>query len=400
MQFNLRKWIGTSSNRFKNIFFLSGIIILVAFITESLHFSDSDTRDDTPFNHEFRAYPVPLPDSMSFAGEKVPMNRLGVKEGLEQEMLVNTYWQSQTMLIMKRAHRYFPLIQSILRKDSIPDDFKYLALAESALSYKVSNAGAAGFWQLMKSTAKAYGLTINKDIDERYNLVKSTEAACRYFNEAYSELHNWTLVAASYNMGLAGVEKEIQYEKENSYYDLSLNLETSRYVYRILALKQLITHPEQYGYFLKKSDLYNFIPTYTVEVDSTVNSLADFAQQKGVSYHTLKFFNPWLINTKLQNPEKKTYVITLPQPNIKFEELGEHIVFGDSSMTASAKIEASGSKKDTTQPKIVVHVVMPGETIEGIANQYCVSVERLRAWNNISDTVVVKPRDELMIFVK
>lgn len=400
MQFNLRKWPGSFSNRFKNIFFLSGIIILVAFITEALHFSDSDTHDDTPFNREFRAYPVPLPDSMSFAGERVPMSRLGVKEAFEQEMLVNTYWQSQTMLIMKRAHRYFPLIESILRKDSIPDDFKYLALAESALGYKVSNAGAAGFWQLMKSTAKAYGLTINKDIDERYNLVKSTEAACRYFNDAHSELHNWTLVAASYNMGLAGIEREIQNEKENNYYDLALNLETSRYIYRILTLKQLVTHPTQYGYFLNKSDLYNYIPTYTVEVDSTVNSLADFAQQKGVSYHTLKFFNPWLINSKLQNPEKKTYVITLPQPNISFEELGEHIVFGDSSATASAKTQDSTTCKDTVQPKIIVHVVMPDETIESIAKQYHVSVERLRAWNNLNDSVVVKYRDELMIFVK
>lgn len=400
MQFNLRKWISSFSNRFKNIFFLSGVIILVAFITESLHFSESDTHDDTPFNHEFRAYPVPLPDSISFAGEDVPMNHLGVKEGLEQEMLVNTYWQSQTMLIMKRAHRYFPLIESILKQDSIPDDFKYLALAESGLGYKVSNAGAAGFWQLMKSTAKAYGLTINKDVDERYNLVKSTEAACRYFNDAYSELHNWTLVAASYNMGLAGIEREIQNEKENNYYNLSLNLETSRYIYRILAFKQLLTHPEEYGYFLKKSDLYNYIPTYTVEVDSSISSLADFAQQKGLSYHTLKFFNPWLINSKLQNPENKTYVITLPQPNISFKELGENIVFNDSTATASVAAKQSNTAKDSLQPKIIVHIVMPGETVESIAKQYHVPVERLRAWNNISDSIVVKYRDELMIFVK
>jgi len=397
MWLNPKKISPAFYKRFKNILFLAGCIITTVFVTEALHSSVSASNDDTPFNQNLKTYPVPLPDTMSFAGESVPMNHLGIREGLEQEMLINTYWQSQGVLMLKRAHRYFPEIERILEKNSIPPDFKYLALAESAFSYKSSPAGAVGFWQMMKGTAEAYHLEINKEVDERYNLEKSTEAACRYFKDAYQELHNWTLVAASYNMGIAGVERELQYEKENSYYDLSLNLETSRYVYRILSLKQFVLYPSMYGYYLKKKDYYEPVPSYTVTVDSTLYSLADYAQKNGISYHVLKFLNPWLINDKLSNPEKRPYLITLPQKNIPFAELGEYMDYSD-SIPCNSPSKVCAIKPDSLQPHVIVHVIAPGETIDSVAKQYNVPVNRLRIWNSIPDTVKPKEKDEIMIF--
>jgi len=397
MRLNWRKWFNTFSHRYTNTFFLTGTVIVVMLITEALHFSQGISSNDTPFNQTFKVYPVPLPDSMNFAGEKVPMSRLGVREGLEQEMLLNTYFQSQSMVMLKRVHRYFPVIEDILREQGIPDDFKYLALAESAFSYKVSPVGAVGFWQIMKPTAEDYGLEVNKEIDERYNLEKSTRAACNYFKDAYKVLHNWTLVAASYNMGMAGIEKEVLNEKENNYYDLALNLETSRYIFRILALKQFVSYPSLYGYFLKKNDYYMPVPSYTVTVDSTINSLADFAKAKGISYHTLKFLNPWLVNSKLDNPLKHSYIITLPKTDVCFGELGENIVYTDDAN------DTSGTAKkaiDTVQPRIIVHIIKGNETLDSVAQEYNVTVQQLRIWNAIPDTLRLKPRDEIMIFIK
>lgn len=383
--------------KIKNTLFFLGSLILLAFIIEGLSYSSNISPENSGFHESFKVYSVPLPDTMSFCGEKVPMNHLGVREALEQEFLINTYWQSQGVLMLKRAHRYFPIIQDVLRKNSIPDDFKYVALAESAFSYKVSPVGAVGFWQMMKSTAEAYGLEINKEVDERYNLERSTQAACKYFKEAYAQFHNWTLAAASYNMGMAGLSKELEKEKEADYYDLSLNLETSRYVYRILALKEFLRVPEVYGYCLKKSDLYDEIPTYTIAVDSSINSLADFAAKHGISFHTLKFLNPWLMNDRLPNPTGKAYAINLPRRDTPFAELGENIIYSDSMPHVEV---ASSAKVDSLQQGIVVHIVTPGETLESIARQYNTTEQQLRTWNSLNDTIKVKPRDEIMIFEK
>ncbi len=408
----------------KSILYAAGIMVLIVLLIETLSFSKNLTTDDIPFNQRFKVYDVPLPDTMNFAGEEVPMNHLGVKEGMEQEILVNTYWQSQSLLMLKRSSRYFPVIERVLKKYSIPDDFKFLAMAESGFGYKVSPAGAAGFWQLMKSTALAYNLKINKEVDERYNLERSTEAACSYFKDAYDVFHNWTLVAASYNMGIEGLRKDVERERESNYYNLSLNLETSRYIYRILALKQLTAHPDWYGYYLNKADYYQPLPTYTITVDSTV-VLASLAENYGINFHTLKFFNPWLMSDKLNNTGGTEYVITLPRKNVPFEELGEDIVYNDSLESvqplntggnAKTEVEIDSAKvtpaqcsvksitgastPDTSEPKIIVHIVQSGETIECLAEKFRVTVDQIRAWNNISDTLIIKPGDELMMFVK
>jgi len=249
---------------------------------------------------------------LDFAGEKVPMAYFDVKENLDRELLVNTYWQSQTLLFIKRANRYFPLIENILREHEIPDDFKYIALAESGLTYAVSPAGAVGFWQFLPGTAKEYGLEVNNEVDERYHLKKSTEAACRYFKESYAKYHSWTLAAASYNNGRKGLDKQINRQEQTDFYDLLLNEETSRYIYRLLAFKLILNQPDKYGFHFRAEDLYPPIPTQTVKVDSGIHSMVAFAHHFNLNYRMLKYFNPWLRETYLSNKEGKVYELDIP----------------------------------------------------------------------------------------
>lgn len=386
--------------RIKNILPGALLFALLALIVEFLNFSTSGISETKSFNQNYKVLPVPLPDTMNFAGEPVPMNHLGIRENLEQEMLVNIYWQSQTMLDLKRANRYFPEIEKILKKNGVPDDFKYLAMAESGFTYKTSPAGAAGFWQILKSTAVANGLEVEKDIDERYNLEKSTEAACMYFKQAYQQFHNWTLVAASYNMGMGGVAKAIAFQKQDNYYDLGLNTETSRYIYRILALKEIYSNPEKFGFYIKPSDLYPLIPTVQVTVDSTIENLADFALNMHVNYRILKILNPWLLSSSLPDPQKETYTIYLPKTDATFVDLGENIVYNDTAANKfnQCLMDTSAKVQNQCSPKIIVHFVKQDETVETIAKKYNVSPEQLRSWNSLTDTSSLRTNDEIIIF--
>lgn len=380
------------------LYLLGGFLLLI--LVELFGFSQNPANEKSDFNQYYKVFQVPLPDTIRFSGEPVPMNVLGIRENIDQEILVNAYWQSQIMLMMKRSNRYFPRIVKILNKDSVPEDFKYLALAESGFSYKVSSAGAAGFWQLMKNTAEAYGLFINKDVDERYNLEKSTDAACQFFKESYHHLHNWTLVAASYNMGLAGIEREIKMQGESSYYNLGLNSETSRYIYRVLALKEIMQYPHKYGFYLKNSDLYPSLPLNNYTLDSSVSDLADFAKSLHSNYRILKIFNPWLLSNRLSAPgEGLSYIITLPKNNICFNDLGENITIGDSVENISHAPDSTEVKNKTSGENTVIHIVKPGETLQSIAKEYKVSVERIESWNSINDTMTINPGFEIMIFI-
>jgi len=386
--------------RIKNILPGAFLFVLLVLMVEFLNFSTSGINENNSFNQNYKVLPVPLPDTMNFAGEQVPMNHLGIRENLEQEMLVNIYWQSQTLLALKRANRYFPEIEKILKKNGIPADFKYLALAESGFSYKASPAGAAGFWQILKSTAMANGLEVGKEIDERYNLEKSTESACTYFKQAYEEFHNWTLVAASYNMGMGGVAKAIAFQKQGTYYDLGLNTETSRYIYRILALKEIQSNPEKFGFYIKPSELYPLIPTIQVTVDSSITNLADYAISMHVNYRILKILNPWLLSSSLPNPEKETYTISLPKTDATFVDLGENIVYNDttSGKVSQCLIDTSSKIQNLCSSKTIVHFVKQGETIETIAKKYNVSIEQVRSWNSLSDTSALRINDEIILF--
>ena len=204
-------------------------------------------------------------------------------------------------------------MEPILKKNGVPDDFKYLCLIESGLMNVVSPAGATGFWQILKTTGQEYGLEINSNVDERYDVAKSTEAACKYLKEAHDKYGNWTLAAASYNMGINGVERQLERQKVNNYYDLLLNAETSRYVFRIIAAKEILEHPTKYGFHFRLKDLYLPPETYTVKVDTAISDLALFAEQHGVNYKILKIFNPWLRETHLNNKSRKLYTIEFPK---------------------------------------------------------------------------------------
>ena len=253
-----------------------------------------------------------FPTEIDFAGETAPLQITDVKERLDRELLINANLDATTALIIKRANRVFPIIEPILQKYNVPDDFKYLAVIESALTNAVSGSGAKGVWQFMPDTAKEKGMEVNDIVDERYHLEKSTEAACRYLLSAKEKFGSWTLAAASYNGGMAGVGKKIEEQKVDNYYDLALTEETSRYVFRILALKEIMKNPAQYGFSIFSSDLYAPIPSKKIEVDSTINDLADFAKMQGINYKILKIHNPWLRDKKLLNPTKKKYEIEIP----------------------------------------------------------------------------------------
>jgi membrane-bound lytic murein transglycosylase D len=253
-----------------------------------------------------------LPSSVDFAGEKAPMNLFYVRESLDRELLVNAYWQSNTLLLLKKTKRYFGVIEPILGKYNVPDDFKYLALIESGLTNVVSPAGASGFWQFMNETGKKYNLEISDEVDQRYDLEKSTEAACKLLLHSYSIFHSWTLSAAAYNAGESRIQTALSSQKADSYYDLYLNSETSRYLFRILALKLLYEHPTEFGYFLRNKDMYPMIPSHKLIIDTTVQSLPSFAEKLGINYRILKEFNPWLRKDKLTVLGGKKYTLTIP----------------------------------------------------------------------------------------
>ncbi len=311
-------WVNTFREKMMGKYPVSFAGILVLFIVFKLFsYALSPTEMDDPtyqklFNEHYRVFSLNLPANASFADEKVPLEILDVRERFDRELMVNTYWQSNTLLFHKRANRFFPIIEPILKKYGIPDDFKYLAVIESGLDNVVSPMGATGFWQLMKASATEYGLEVNDKVDERYNLKKSTEAACRYLRDAHTTFGSWTMAAASYNIGKNGLYKQLTRQKVNNYYDLLLNAETARYIYRIISVKEILNNSVKYGYTIRKSDLYPPIPTKAILVDSTITDIAEFAKARGLNYKILKIVNPWLRDNVLPNKNKKTYFIEIP----------------------------------------------------------------------------------------
>lgn len=254
---------------------------------------------------------VYFPSEMDFAGESVPLHRVDVRQALRKELIVNTYLHSRTIQLLKNAPRMFAIIEPLLEKAGIPEDFKYLAVIESDLNPSaISPAKAVGLWQFMEETGKEYGLEINKEVDERYHIQKSTEAAIRYLQKAYERFGSWTTCAASYNAGTSMLLNQMNIQKESDYYNLLLGEETERYVFRILALKQIMTHPELYNFYIDTP--YPPEKTKTVKVHGPVKDWAEFARKHDISYKTLKRFNPWLRKSNLLNPRHKTYEIAIP----------------------------------------------------------------------------------------
>ena len=299
-----------------SIILIAGVLINATqkptddFQTEELLISDKNTSE----LYEIKA--LKIPSNLNFAGERVPIEKNNIRERMDRELLVNTYWQSNGLLMFKRANKYFPIIERILAENGIPDDFKYLAVAESALLVNnPSSARASGLWHFLPSTAKEkrFKLEVNKNVDERYHIEKSTVAAAIYLKAAKNKFGSWTLAAASYNAGVGRVSGNLKTQGVTSYYDALLPDETERYVFRILAIKEVMSNPKKYGFLFDQEDLYQPEQTYIVEVDTVITNIASFAKKFGTNYKELKIHNPWLRENKLNNASRKKYEIKLPR---------------------------------------------------------------------------------------
>jgi len=256
---------------------------------------------------------LPMPGNLNFAGEPVPIENPDIYERMDRELLVNTYWQSNALLLIKRANKYFPVIEPILAEYGVPNDFKYLAVIESGLTQAVSPARAVGFWQILEGTGKDFNLEINDNVDERYHIEKSTRVACEYLKKSKERFGTWTMAAAAYNAGNTGVLRQLERQDVSKYYDLLLGEETGRYVFRILALKEILNNPEKYGFNYDEDQLYKDIPTYQVKVDTAVTDFAAFAKNLDINYKILKIHNPWLRDSYLNNKSRKTYYLDIPE---------------------------------------------------------------------------------------
>lgn len=292
-------------------------IALIAFVcaTDKEKAFDSNTGNRRIEQGNPNIYSPKIPDKMDFCGENVPLDLYYVREALDRELIVNTFSHISTLLYFKRAHRYFPIIEPILKKNGVPDDFKYLCVIESGLTNATSPAKAQGFWQFIKATGQKYGLEINDEIDMRNNLEASTEAACQFLKTLRRNLGSWTAAAAAYNCGEAGLSNNMEKQSIDSYYNTRLNRETSRYIYRILAVKQIMKHPQEYGFFLRPSDLYPSIPTRTSTLSGHNVDIYAFAKNNGCSYKVFRELNPWITTEKLTNKTNKSYTVKLPIPD-------------------------------------------------------------------------------------
>ena len=292
------------------VLFLTLMILFSGFVYNSVNFNAKIGYGEAPV---YKVYPIALPDTLSFANEIVSLSSPDLRERLDRELLVNTYWQSNMMLLLKRANKYFPTIEKILDEEGVPCDLKYLSVIESGLENIISPAGAKGFWQIMRSTGKEYGLEVNINVDERYHVELSTRMAAKYLKKAKKKFGSWTLAAASYNRGMSGIQKKLNQQMVESYFDLRLGKETSRYVFRVLAVKEIIENPMKYGYVYDHTDLYYPVPVRYHGLDTAISNLATFAKKMGVNYKILKIHNPWLLQNHLNNKSRKYYEIAIPE---------------------------------------------------------------------------------------
>ncbi|MEL4454547.1 lytic transglycosylase domain-containing protein [Lutimonas vermicola] len=308
------------SRSYRFIVLASIVVIAFFFINAEKSVKKSETKGkvnvDSSTTNDENSYTIKalkIPENLSFAGEKVLLDKTDIKERIDRELLVNTYWQSNALLWFKRTNKYFPVIEPILKEKGVPDDFKYLSVIESDLRNVTSPAGAKGMWQMLKGAGRENGLEINDNVDERYHLEKATRAACDYLIEAKERLGSWTLAAAAYHAGNFGIEKRLKEQMVDNYYDVLAGENTERYIPRIVAAKEILSHPEKYGFEFDKDDLYELGTTYTVRVDTAITNIASFAQKFDTNYKELKMYNPWLRENHLNNKSRKLYEIQIPK---------------------------------------------------------------------------------------
>lgn len=295
---------------------LAGAGIVLGYAFKDTEGSENTVEVKQDGKLQYKWYSPDLPKTLDFAGEKVPLDRWEVRERLDRDLVVNYYAHGGTITVLKQVGRYFPLIEERLKANGVPDDFKYVCIAESSLQPQVTSpVGAASLWQFMKDTGTRYGLEINDEVDERYNVKKATDAACAYFKDSYRKFGSWTAAAASYNCGQGGYSSQSTFQGGSTYYDMAFPEETNRYIFRILALKCIISHPQSYGYMMQPGDVYKPVKSKIVEVTATVDNLADFARSNGCNYKLLKLANPWLRARTLTVKPGKKYEIEIPLEN-------------------------------------------------------------------------------------
>jgi len=300
------------------IYFLSGLtigaILVMGVASRKIDPEVTAVEISSEGRPQYRWFAPHIPTSIDFCGEPTPLNKWEVREKLDRELLVNAYLHGTQLYALKLAGRYFPIIEERLKANSMPDDLKYVCVAESALNQNaMSKVGATSFWQFMKDTGPTYGLEINDEVDERFHVVKATDAACKYFRDAYTKFGSWTAAAASYNCGMAGFAKQAEYQQSNNYYDLIFPEETNRYVFRILALKHLLSNPKKFGLIIEPTDEFKPLKYRNVTVDKTIPNLAEFAIANNSNYKMLKIYNPWLRAHKLTVRPGKSYEIQFPE---------------------------------------------------------------------------------------
>ena len=289
-----------------------GVLALLAFGLDGEPTPSSPSVMRTDLGPLQQVRPPAIIEGVDFSGTPLPLERVGVRERMERELLIGTFRHSSTLLTLKRSGRWFPIMEPILVDSGIPVDFKYLSVIESGLANAVSPSDARGFWQFMEPAAEEFGLRVDRDVDERYHVEKATRSACAYLNAAYDRYGDWILAAASYNMGMSGLSRRMEEQAGNTYWDLNLNEETARYVYRLYATKQVMEHPEAHGFLMEAEDWWSPLQTRDTVVVDTIDDLAEFASERGVSYNALKTLNPWLRSGRLPIGDDQYYVIRLP----------------------------------------------------------------------------------------
>ncbi len=326
--------------KYKTPIFLFSFLILVlpvlwlANIPQGINLlNNTNPEEDTITSGLIFKAPI-IPENVFFAGEEVPIWIPEVRERLENEMIINNHWHSNTIMMMKMAPRWFPLFERLFDSLGVPQDFKYVSLVESRLKNEDSPVGAAGFWHLMPATAKDYGLYLDEEVDERYDPVKSTVVAGRYFKDSKELFGTWTDAAASFNRGKSGYIRAIQHQKVNNFFDLKLNSETSRYVFRIIAVKLILESPQLYGYSISKNEMYKPLETKSIVVNSSVDDWADFALENGTIYKYVRLYNPWIQEKYLNNKSNRSYTVLIPKNSKTFKTA---ISFIDSTLVDTLK---------------------------------------------------------------
>lgn len=292
------------------------VLFLISYFLITLVAKQPQPSELAYVNNNFNVFGLNIPNDLTFCNEQIPGDNYEIRSNLEKEFFTNIYWKNNSAILFSKISRWFPYIEPILKEEDVPDDIKYIAVIESHLSNEISPAGAAGFWQLVPSTARNYGLIVNDEIDERLDVEKSTRAACKLFKEAHKRLNNWTLSAAAYNLGIGGIERALKEQNTNNYYDLLLNKETGEFIYRLLAYKTLLSSPIHFG--IKKAKI-NYLPKIGVKivsVDSSITNLNFLAKKFKCNKTQIMLLNPWMLNGTIHNPEKHIYKIKIPK-NLK-----------------------------------------------------------------------------------